>query len=147
MENEANESLTMSELAQYSFLLKNPVIWAILLVALLCYSLLIELCFVRKRNARWSRKANNWIYPTRVLLSALPLLGLLGTISGLLKTFADMSATGGLDLQQVITGGIAEAMFTTQLGLTLAVPGLIMHSYLCRQKKKWVVAKCHEINN
>jgi biopolymer transport protein ExbB len=60
------------------------------------------------------------------LVAVAPLLGLLGTVTGMIETFdsmADMSfytQTGG------IAGGIAEALFTTQMGLVVAVPGVII---------------------
>lgn len=137
----------MDELANYFFLLKNPVIWAIVITATGCYYLLIELCFIRKKSWRWEESVSSWITTIRVLLSALPLLGLLGTISGLLKTFLDMSVTGGFNLQQLIAGGIAEAMFTTQLGLVLVVPGLLLHTLLTKQHSQWMVKESHEIQH
>ena len=59
-----------------------------------------------------------------VLVSALPLMGLLGTIAGLQVSFTGMMSLG-VD-SQVVTGGIADALFTTQLGLTLAIPGWLL---------------------
>jgi len=131
----------MEQLSDYFFLLKNPVVWAIFITAAVCYCLLIELCFIRRKSWRWDETVVSWIQPIRVLLAALPLLGLLGTITGLLKTFLDMSLTGGFNMQQLIAGGIAEAMFTTQLGLVLVVPGLLIHTLLVRQHSHWVAEK------
>ena len=132
-------------MAEYSYLLSNPVVWAILLAAVVCYSLLLDLCFVQSRTESWARRVDSWIIPVRILLSGLPLLGLLGTITGLLKTFADMSVSGGVVVQQIVTSGIADAMFTTQLGLILVVPGLILHTYLIRQYKIQTISGLHEI--
>lgn len=137
----------MEKLSDYFFLLKNPVVWSIFLTAIVCYCLLIELCFIRRKSWRWDESVASWIVPIRVLLSALPLLGLLGTIAGLLKTFLDMSVTGGFNLQQLIAGGIAEAMFTTQLGLVLVVPGLLMHTLLVRQHTRWMANQNHEVEH
>lgn len=137
----------MGQLSDFFFLLKNPIVWAIFITAAVCYCLLIELCFIRRKTWRWDETVTSWIQPIRVLLAALPLLGLLGTIAGLLKTFLDMSMTGGFNMQQLIAGGIAEAMFTTQLGLVLVVPGLLMHTLLVRQHLRWVAEKNHEIEH
>lgn len=137
----------MDQLSDFFFLLKNPIVWAIFITAAVCYCLLIELCFIRRKTWRWDETVTSWIQPIRVLLAALPLLGLLGTIAGLLKTFLDMSMTGGFNMQQLIAGGIAEAMFTTQLGLVLVVPGLLMHTLLVRQHLRWVAEKNHEIEH
>ena len=81
------------------------------------------------------------------MLAALPLLGLLGTISGLLKTFNRMSIEKGFALQEVISGGIGEAMFTTQLGLFMVIPGLLMLAYLNHKKKEWTIQQAYEIDN
>ncbi|MEM6708464.1 MAG: MotA/TolQ/ExbB proton channel family protein, partial [Pseudomonadota bacterium] len=61
----------------------------------------------------------------KVMAGVQPLLGLLGTITGLLSTFSRMAAAGGLDPGQLASGGIAVAMLTTQAGLLMAVPSLI----------------------
>lgn len=70
----------------------------------------------------------------RVIVLIAPLLGLLGTVSGMIETFQSLSTmtlhsqTGG------VAGGIAEALFTTQMGLTVAVPGLLANSLLNRKQ-------------
>ncbi len=81
------------------------------------------------------------------MLAALPLLGLLGTITGLTSTFSRMSVDGGLALQELITGGIADALFTTQLGLVLVVPGLLLVGLLNHQRREWMIRNEHEILN
>ena len=81
------------------------------------------------------------------MLAALPLLGLLGTITGLTSTFTQMSADGGLALQELITGGIADALFTTQLGLVLVVPGLLLVGLLNHLRREWMIRSEHEILN
>lgn len=69
-------------------------------------------------------------------VSIAPLLGLLGTVTGMIETFnslGDMtlfSQTGG------IAGGIAVALFTTQMGLIVAVPGVILKSILDRRERQ-----------
>ena len=124
---------------EYKLLLVNPVVWAILFTAMVCYALLIELTVIRQKSDLWFIEVQEWNVPLRILLSALPLLGLLGTISGLLKTFLSMGESGAVALQEVISGGIADAMFTTQLGLVLVVPGLLFYRYLLAQKAQWEV--------
>jgi biopolymer transport protein ExbB len=137
----------MQLIQSHFFLFDNLVIWAILATAFLCYGLLIELCFVHAASALWYERTQYWATSIRHMLGALPLLGLLGTISGLLKTFVRMSIEKGFALQEIISGGIAEAMFTTQLGLIMVVPGLLMLVFLTHKKKGWVIQQAHEINN
>ena len=123
------------------FLFNNMVIWAILTVAIFSYGILLDLCFLQKKNDHWYEKTIFWSSSIKTILASLPLLGLLGTISGLLVTFSRMSVDNGFDLQEVISGGIADDMFTTQLGLILVIPGLLMFSFLNSQKNRWVALK------
>ena len=58
-----------------------------------------------------------------------PLLGLLGTVSGLIKTFNVLSFHGPSD-PTFLAGGIAEALITTAAGLTVAIPTLVGHRFL-----------------
>jgi len=69
------------------------------------------------------------------LLAALagvaPLLGLLGTVSGMIATFEVISAAGTGN-PKLLSGGISEALITTQLGLMVAIPLLLAHAWLSR---------------
>jgi biopolymer transport protein ExbB len=90
-------------------------------------------------NEIWFHRTENWEKSITIALSSLPLLGLLGTIMGLLTTFFRMSKDNGFNIQEVVSGGIAEAMFTTQLGLIMVIPGLLLLSFLKSKRKKWTV--------
>ena len=57
-----------------------------------------------------------------------PLFGLLGTVTGMIKTFQPMMIYGTGD-PQLMAGGISEALVTTMLGLIAAIPLLILHSF------------------
>ena len=59
-----------------------------------------------------------------------PMLGLLGTVLGMIKAFMVIQQTGGKVNAAVLAGGIWEAMLTTALGLAVALPTLVAHSYL-----------------
>jgi len=59
-----------------------------------------------------------------------PLLGLLGTIIGMIKAFMVIQEMGGKVNAAVLAGGIWEAMLTTALGLVVALPTMVAHSYL-----------------
>jgi len=63
-----------------------------------------------------------------------PLLGLLGTVSGMIDTFKMMTIFGSGDAATV-SGGISEALITTELGLIVAIPSLIVSALLTRQIK------------
>jgi biopolymer transport protein ExbB len=58
-----------------------------------------------------------------------PLLGLLGTVIGMIKVFAEIT-TSGVGNPGVLAGGISEALITTAAGLSVAIPAVIFHRYL-----------------
>lgn len=128
-------------------LLDNPVVWATLVVALFSYALLIRFCFVERHDQDWFEATQYWHQSIRQMLAALPLLGLLGTITGLTATFIGMARDGGLALQELVTGGISDALFTTQLGLVLVIPGLLLAGLLSHQRRNWMIRSEHEILN
>jgi len=59
-----------------------------------------------------------------ILAGAAPLLGLLGTVNGMITTF-DVISVFGTGNARAMAAGISEALFTTQAGLVVAVPGLL----------------------
>ena len=61
-----------------------------------------------------------------------PLLGLLGTVIGMIKVFTEIMLQGTGNAG-VLAGGISEALITTASGLCVAIPALIMHRYLLRR--------------
>ncbi len=68
-----------------------------------------------------------------------PLLGLLGTVIGMIKVFTAITVVGIGDPAQ-LAGGISEALITTASGLTVAIPSLIFHRYLKRKIDELVIA-------
>ncbi len=61
-----------------------------------------------------------------------PLIGLLGTVWGIMRAFHDMAATGSAG-PSVVAAGVAEALFTTAAGLVVAVPAVILYNYFLRR--------------
>jgi biopolymer transport protein ExbB len=61
-----------------------------------------------------------------------PLLGLLGTVIGMIKVFTAIMLQGTGNAG-VLAGGISEALITTAAGLTVAIPALIMHRFYLRR--------------
>ena len=61
-----------------------------------------------------------------------PLLGLLGTVIGMIAVFAELMQHGTGNVA-ILAGGISEALITTASGLTVAIPALIMHRYFHRK--------------
>ncbi len=67
-----------------------------------------------------------------------PLLGLLGTVIGMIKVFAQLQLEGAGNAA-ALAGGISEALITTAAGLTVAIPALIFHRYFLRRVDEIVV--------
>jgi biopolymer transport protein ExbB len=66
--------------------------------------------------------------------AAAPLLGLLGTVTGMIRTFKLITVFGTGDAKQ-LSSGISEALITTEFGLYIAVPALLAHALLARLAK------------
>ena len=68
------------------------------------------------------------------LVAAAPLMGLLGTVIGMLGTFAAISNGGGSETVAKVAEGISEALITTQTGLFIALPGIFLVLLIRRRK-------------
>jgi biopolymer transport protein ExbB len=73
------------------------------------------------------------VFLLEVVIGAAPLLGLLGTVTGLTQVFSGFSAETGLPDPGAFITGIALALNTTILGLAIAIPALAAHAYLLRR--------------
>lgn len=105
--------------------LSNWICWFMLVVAWVAYWQIFTL-FVHRNQVidnddTFAEQIEKKQFMPSVLVSALPLMGLLGTIVGLQGSFTGMM-TQGVD-SQVVSAGIADALLTTQMGLVLAIPG------------------------
>jgi biopolymer transport protein ExbB len=74
-------------------------------------------------------KLERFLPSIRMLSSIAPMLGLLGTVTGIITTF-DVITVVGSGQPRLMAGGIAEALITTATGLAIAIPGLLAHSVL-----------------
>ena len=69
------------------------------------------------------------LWAIKVVSVAAPLLGLLGTVTGMIRTFQAITLFGTGD-PKLMAGGISEALVTTMLGLIVAIPLVLLHSWL-----------------
>ncbi len=76
------------------------------------------------------RNLSTYIQALATIGNIAPILGLLGTVIGMIKAFMVIQQMGGKVNAAVLAGGIWEAMLTTALGLSVALPTIIAHSYL-----------------
>lgn len=71
-----------------------------------------------------------------ILVGVCPLLGLLGTVAGMTTTFTGMAQPGVSNLSFEVAGGVSEALVTTQAGLLVAIPGMILLAFLKRGRDR-----------
>jgi biopolymer transport protein ExbB len=80
----------------------------------------------------------------KICVSAAPLLGLLGTVTGMLTTFnALASGSGGDKTMALIASGISEALITTETGLVVALAGLFFWYQLARKHERYKAFLAH----
>lgn len=71
----------------------------------------------------------------RSLVAVAPLLGLLGTVDGMIETFDSLADMALFSQSGGIAGGISRALFTTQMGLAISIPGLLLGRMLERREQ------------
>jgi len=73
------------------------------------------------------------------IASISPLLGLLGTVVGLLRVFDAISQEGGVTNAAILSAGIQNALITTVAGLCVAIPSLVAYNYFARRAESLVL--------
>lgn len=84
------------------------------------------------------KRGLNWL---SMMVTMAPLLGLLGTVVGMIRSFAAVG--GDIGALTVITGGVSEALIATATGLTVAIIALFFHSY-CAYKVNTFIARLEQ---
>ncbi len=87
---------------------------------------------VREILVEESPQLNKHLATLAVIAGAAPLLGLLGTVTGMISLFEVITHYGTSD-PKILAGGISEALVTTETGLIIAIPVLLMHNFLRNQ--------------
>lgn len=82
-----------------------------------------------------SPKINAWVMFIKIIAVVAPLLGLLGTVTGMIQTFQAITLFGAGD-PQTMAGGISQALVTTVLGLVVAIPTVFLHWVVSSRAKR-----------
>lgn len=140
----------------------GPVMIAIITLSVVLYSR----CFLLLMTLRQSRRQVNQAAPRRLeefvalhrlqdgireafrqqrvalgaMIAAAPLLGLLGTVSGLVRTFESLSSRSGQNSMEGLAGGISEVLVATESGLVVAIPALLIVYLAHREMRKQLQA-------
>jgi biopolymer transport protein ExbB len=80
-------------------------------------------------------KAQSLLPFVAISAAAAPLLGLLGTVTGIMNTFSLITIYGTGDVK-TLSSGISEALITTEYGLVVSIPSLLLHAYLSSKARK-----------
>jgi len=80
---------------------------------------------------------NSYRVMIRTIVVLAPLVGLLGTVVGMIETFDALQNSSMFSQGASISGGISKALFTTELGLVVAVPGLIIGRVLDKKAERF----------
>jgi biopolymer transport protein ExbB len=85
-----------------------------------------------------TRGLTRWLGSLDTIITIAPLLGLLGTVTGMISAFHVIGSTEGLSTPTAITGGVAEALIATATGLAIAIFTLVGYNYLQERIKSIV---------
>jgi biopolymer transport protein ExbB len=81
----------------------------------------------------------SYLRPLEVIASLSPLLGLFGTVLGMIMAFQQMELAGSQVDPSVLSGGIWQALLTTAVGLGVAIPAVVAHNWLERKTERVAV--------
>lgn len=95
----------------------------------------IDLELLRHEASRLRPELKGGLAVISVLAAVAPLLGLLGTVTGMVRTF-DVIAAFGTGNARELAGGLSQALVTTQTGLLVAIPGLVFGALLTRRARR-----------
>jgi biopolymer transport protein ExbB len=83
-----------------------------------------------------NQELHRYQHVVRTLVMIAPLLGLLGTVIGMIETFESLGDMSLFSQSGGIAGGISQALITTQMGLIIAIPGMFFDRFLARREAK-----------
>jgi biopolymer transport protein ExbB len=78
----------------------------------------------------------SWLKPLELIANISPLLGLLGTVLGMIEAFKQLEQAGNRVDPSILSGGIWQALLTTAVGLAVAIPALLAHQWLERKVER-----------
>ena len=93
--------------------------------------------FVTDAMAPYMMQTGTYATTVKTIVILAPLIGLLGTVIGMIETFDALQSSAMFSQGNSISGGISKALFTTELGLVVAVPGLIVGKILDRKEERY----------
>lgn len=87
---------------------------------------------------RIEKRSQRYLFALKTIVSVSPLLGILGTVIGIIQSFEVLGSAGAAADPQAVGAGLAQALITTAFGLIIAVPCLIVHNYFLAKSRNYV---------
>ena len=78
----------------------------------------------------------SWLKPLELIANISPLIGLLGTVLGMIEAFRQLEQAGNQVDPSILSGGIWQALLTTAVGLMVAIPAMLAHQWLERRVER-----------
>lgn len=91
---------------------------------------------VERRAMNQLNQLRSFLRPLEIIATLSPLLGLLGTVLGMITAFQQMEGAGNQVDPSVLSGGIWQALLTTAVGLAVAIPVVTLQSWLERKVER-----------
>ncbi|MGO2354950.1 MAG: MotA/TolQ/ExbB proton channel family protein [Marinomonas foliarum] len=91
---------------------------------------------VERRAMNQLNQLRSYLRPLEIIATLSPLLGLLGTVLGMITAFQQMEGAGNQVDPSVLSGGIWQALLTTAVGLAVAIPVVTLQSWLERKVER-----------
>ena len=111
------------------FLKGGPVMWPILVLSLVGLSVLVW----KALEFRAGNKSPKGLVFVSTIITAEPMLGILGTVTGIMQTFSALNGADGVANPMAATAGIGEALITTAAGLVASLVLLFPYNWLDAQ--------------
>ena len=112
-----------------TFLKGGPVMWPILVLSLVGLSVLVW----KALEFRAGNKSPKGLVFVSTIITAEPMLGILGTVTGIMQTFSALNGADGVANPIAATAGIGEALITTAAGLVASLVLLFPYNWLDAQ--------------
>ena len=111
------------------FVAGGPVMWPILVLSVVGLSILVW----KALEFRKGRKNAKGLVVVSTIITAEPMLGILGTVTGIIQTFAQLQGANGVANPMAATAGIGEALITTAGGLIASLILLFPYNILANE--------------
>jgi biopolymer transport protein ExbB len=124
----------------------GPVMIAIAGLSVVLYASCFQLLLRLRQDRRWMNAHLAHLPALRRRIAAAPLLGLLGTVSGMIKTFESLADRVGQKSMEGLAQGISQVLVATESGLAVALPALLL-VYLAHRAVRRNLQQLHRLED